>query len=160
MRTQALALLVAVAAMTGGCGSGGPDAPLPPEVTSALETALTRNEPGRCAEIFAPDAQIVPEDQPPVAGTAAIVAFCRDLAAPELSFDTTREITLRRGDLAVEQGSYRVRNVREGADVEHGHYVAIWKRIDGRWRIFRSLYNTTGARRAQTTVTPDGPVPE
>lgn len=160
MRTHALAVLGAALALAGGCGSGGPDAPLPTEVTSALETALTRDDPERCADIFTPDAEIVPEDQPPVAGTAAIVAFCRDLAAPELSFDTTRLITLRRGDLAVEQGTYRVRNVREGADVEHGHYMAAWKRIDGQWRIFRSLYNTTETRRAQTTVTPDGPSPE
>jgi ketosteroid isomerase-like protein len=160
MASHALAPSLAALALTAGCGPGISEQPLPAEVTTALENALTRNEPERCADIFAPDAQIIPEDQPPVSGTAAIVSFCRELAAPELSFDTTRVLSLRRGNLAVEEGTYRVRNVREGADVEEGHYVAIWKRIDGEWRIFRSLYNTAESRRGQSTIAPGEPVDE
>jgi uncharacterized protein (TIGR02246 family) len=147
----ALASGLAVA-LAGGCGPGSAESPLPDEVATSLETALTRNQPERCAEIFAPDAEIVPEDQPPVQGTEAIVAFCRELAAPELSFDTTRLLTLRRGDLAIEQGTYSVRNVREGTEVEYGQFLAVWKREGGEWRIYRSIYNTEAAPIGQTTV--------
>lgn len=154
MATLAIALPLALVA---GCGPGANESPLPDEVATALETALTRNQPERCAEIFMPDAEIVPEDQPPVQGTAAIVEFCRELAAPELSFDTTRLLTLRRGDLAIEQGTYSVRNVRDGVDVEHGQFLAVWKRDDGEWRILRSIYNTEAAPLGQTTVSEADP---
>ncbi|MCK6370418.1 MAG: hypothetical protein L6Q83_03665, partial [Gammaproteobacteria bacterium] len=65
----------------GACGAKIDEQPLPREVASALELALTRNEPERCAEIFAPDAQIIPEDDPVVEGTAAIVAYCRSVSS-------------------------------------------------------------------------------
>ncbi len=144
-------------ALTAGCGPGIDETPLPKEVATALEMALTRNEPERCGQIFTEDAQIIPEDEPMVEGTAAIVAFCRNVAAPELVYDTTRTLSLRRGNLAVEQGTYRVRNVRQGADVESGQYLAIWKRVDGQWRIFRSIFNTEVARPAATTIEPQDP---
>ncbi len=148
------AAVLVPAALGAGCEPGIDERSLPDNVATSLELALTRNEPERCAQIFTDDAQIIPEDEPMVEGTEAIVAFCRDVSAPDLIYDTTRTLSLRRGDLAIEQGTYRVRNVRQGLDVEFGQYLAVWKRIDGEWRIYRSIFNTEVARPAATTVLP------
>lgn len=151
------ALAILPAGLAGGCAPGIDETPLPDEVATALEMALTRNEPERCGQIFTEDAQIIPEDEAVVEGTEAIVAFCRNVSDPELVYDTTRTLTLRRGDLAVEQGTYVVRNVRQGVDVEHGQYLAVWKRVGGVWRIYRSIFNTEVARRAGASIAPQTP---
>lgn len=159
MRTCILTYAVAflATALTGGCGSGAGDTPLPMQVTTALETALTLNDPESCRRIFAEDAQIIPEDEPVVAGIDAIVAYCRNAASPELTFNTNRTLSLRRGDLAIEQGTYRVRNVQRGTDVEQGQFLTVWRRIDGEWRMYRTIFNTEVAPRGGTTVTPEEP---
>ena len=51
---------------------------------------------------------------------------------PKVAYDTDTEMTLVRGDLAVEQGRYRVRNVRRGSDVEEGKYLHVWRRVEQR----------------------------
>ncbi|MCK6370419.1 MAG: nuclear transport factor 2 family protein, partial [Gammaproteobacteria bacterium] len=70
-------------------------------------------------------------------------------------YDTTRTLTLRSGRLAIEQGVYRVRNVRHGEDVEQGQYLAVWKKLDGDWRIFRSIFNTEFTMRSEVTMAPE-----
>jgi ketosteroid isomerase-like protein len=152
-RPFARAAIVLAVALCGGCGSGIDEAPLTEEVATSLEVALTSNQPERCAELFTEDAQIIPEDEPMVEGTEAIVAFCHNVTSPELTYHTTRTLSLRRGDLAIEQGTYRVRNVQQGKDVEDGQYLAVWKQVDGTWKIYRSFFNTVVARSAGTTTT-------
>lgn len=147
-------------ALLSGCGPGGGEAPLPEEVATSLETALTRNEPESCGRLFTADAQIVPEDEPVVDGIEAIIAFCREVAAPELAFDTHRTLSLRRGDLAIEQGTYSIRNVRQGVDVEQGQYLTVWKRSGDSWQIYRSFFNTEQAPRTANTITPGAAAPD
>ncbi len=60
------------------------------------------------------------------------------------------------GDVAMEQGTYRVRNVIQGVDVEYGDYLNVWRKTSGQWKAFRSMYNVTYAPTAMVSVTPAG----
>jgi hypothetical protein len=58
------------------------------------------------------------------------------------------------GDLAVEQGRYRIRNVRRGADVEEGKYLNVWRRSGTSWKLYRMIYNTDVEPRTEVSVEP------
>jgi hypothetical protein len=58
------------------------------------------------------------------------------------------------GDLAVEQGTYRVRNLNLGTIVEYGEFLNVWKRVNGEWKNYRSMFNVTEAPRGNISVEP------
>jgi ketosteroid isomerase-like protein len=135
------------------------DAGLPNEVTNALASAFTRGDVDACADLYRDDAAIMSENAAPVRGKEAIEGFFRDQVARDILFSTDSDVSLVRGDLAMDQGTYRIRDTRRGMDVEFGEYLNVWRLTDGRWRVYRSMYNVTSSQRAGVTVSPDEDTP-
>lgn len=127
---------------------------LPADVTGALEQAITRHDLAATVALFAEDAQILPQHGPAIRGREEIEAYFKDSITPKVAYDTDTEMTLVRGDLAVEQGRYRVRNVRRGSDVEDGKYLHVWRRMGTDWKLYRLIYNTDVEPRTQVSVEP------
>lgn len=143
------------------CGLAGvflaacsPNETLPSAVTSAYEQAFNRDDVAACVALFADDAQILPQHGPIVSGREGIENFVKDQMTPVASFNTETDMTLVRDDLAIEQGHYRVRNVRRGSDVEHGKYVNVWRRKGGDWKLYRMIYNTDVRPETEVSVAP------
>ncbi|MGH8239481.1 MAG: YybH family protein [Steroidobacteraceae bacterium] len=127
---------------------------LPADVTGALEQAITRHDLAATVALFADDAQILPQHGPAIRGREEIEAYFKDSITPKVAYDTDTEMTLVRGDLAVEQGRYRVRNVRRGSDVEDGKYLHVWRRMGTDWKLYRLIYNTDVEPRTQVSIEP------
>lgn len=127
---------------------------LPSTVTQAFEIAFTKHDLPALLALFTDDAQILPEHGPVVSGRDEIEDFLKNQMTPVVSFNTDTEMTLVRGDVAVEQGHYTVRDTRQGTNIEMGKYMFIWRKVDGDWRIYRTIYNTDVAPRGQATVGP------
>jgi ketosteroid isomerase-like protein len=149
MKFFAICLCLTLVACTPGEQS------LPNSVTTALETAFNRSDIAGCADLYADDAEIIAEDAPVVRGKKAIRAFFSDQLSRDISFDTDTTVNVVSGDLALEQGTYRVRDVRRGVDVEYGEFLNVWKRVDGQWKNYRSMFNSTEAPRGDVTFTPE-----
>lgn len=127
---------------------------LPSSVTTAFELAFSKDDlPGTMA-LFAEDAQVLPEHGPIVVGRAAIEQFMKDQMTPVTTFNTETDMSIVRRDLAVEQGTYRVRDVRRGSDVEEGKYIHVWRKVNGEWKIYRIIYNTDVAPVTDVSVEP------
>jgi uncharacterized protein (TIGR02246 family) len=122
------------------------------DVTQAFEKAFNRDDLEATASLFTEDAQILPQHGPVVSGPEGIRQFLKDQMTPVVSFDTDSDMSLVRGDIGVEQGRYRVRDVRRGSDVEEGKYVHVWRRQGGEWKLYRMIYNTDVAPDAQVSV--------
>jgi ketosteroid isomerase-like protein len=127
---------------------------LPAEVTSSLEQAITRHDLAASVALFADDAQILPQHGPAVSGRQEIEAYLNGWTTPKVAYDTDTELTLVRGDLGIEQGRYRIRNVRRGSDVEEGKYLHVWRRVGGDWKLYRMIYNTDVAPRTEISIEP------
>jgi ketosteroid isomerase-like protein len=136
-----------------GCTPG--EQSLPNHVTTAMETAFNRSDVAACVELYTEDAEIISEDAPVVRGRKAIREFFRDQIQRDTAFDTDTTMSVVSGDLAVEQGTYRVRDVRRGVNVEYGEFLNVWKRVDGQWKNYRSMFTTTQSARADVTFTPE-----
>lgn len=129
---------------------------LPRDVTSALENAFNRNDAAAAAKLFTDDAEILPESGQTIRGRPQIEEYLKEQVALETAFDTDATTQLVRDDVAIEQGTYRVRNVVTGKDVEFGKYMHVWKKDPaGGWKIFRLMQNTDVAPRASVSVADD-----
>ena len=125
---------------------------LPDELTTSLASAFTRGDVEACAALYTPDAVIFSGNAEPISGEGAIKAFFRNQVARDILFSTDSQVSLVDGKLAIDQGTYRVRDTRRGIDVEYGQYLNVWRSVDGHWRVFRSMYNVMHAPRAGGSV--------
>ena len=149
-----LALPVAAALVLGGCAAHN-EPQLPSDVTMALEMAFNKGDIQACADLYTDDAQIISDRNNPVVGKKAIGEFFKQQVSTDLMFDTDSKLTVVSGNVAMEQGTYKVRNVVQGVDVEFGDYLNVWRRTNGQWKAFRSMYNVTHSPGALVSVQPD-----
>jgi uncharacterized protein (TIGR02246 family) len=148
--TTVAASILCVAAMA-GCSRGGT---LPDNVTGAWEQAFTRHDLAGCVALFTDDAEILPQHGSKVSGKKDIEAFLQDSMNQRVSYDTDTQMTIVRDDLAVEEGTYVVRNVRRGLDVEQGKYLHVWRRVGNDWKLYRMIYNTDVEPRTEVSIEP------
>lgn len=95
------------------------------------------------ASVFSDDAWIIPPDSPAVIGQRAIRDFMnRVWTASKLQYvigETDLEITSPA--TAWRAGRFEARN-DAGAIVAKGSFIEIWGKLDGNWRMRRSIFNS------------------
>lgn len=144
-----LALGALLSVTLAGCGRSEA---LPKSVVQAFEQAFNADDLDACLALFDDDAQILPERGPAISGRDGISEFLKDSMTPVVSFNTESEMTLVRNDIAIEQGQYRVRDVRRGSDIEEGKYMHVWRNRGHGWRLYRVMYNTDVAPPAAVSI--------
>ena len=152
---RALALPAAVLALA-GCATHDHEVQLPSEVTNALEMAFNKGDIQACADLYTDDAEIISDHNTSVTGKKAIGEFFKQQVSTDLLFDTDSKISVVSGNVAMEQGTYKVRNVQTGVDVEFGDYLNVWRKTNGHWKAYRSMYNVTKSPGALVSAQADG----
>ena len=98
------------------------------------------------AELYAPDAAIMPPNAPLAEGREAIAATWRSMMqAPgfQLTFAPTRIEVSKGGDMAMDRGTYRLMTqATSGAVEDRGKYVVVWRKVDGRWKAAADIFNS------------------
>lgn len=125
---------------------------LPRDVIQSFERAFNADDLDACLALFDEDAQILPERGPIVSGRDGIQQYLQDQMTPVVSFNTEADMTMVRSDIAIEQGQYRVRDVRRGSDIEEGKYIHVWRNRGGAWKLYRIMYNTDVAPPTEVSV--------
>ena len=149
-RTMLTLGAVAVSVTLGGCGTRSES--LPKSVVQSFEQAFNADDLDAAVALFDDDAQILPERGPAISGREGIAAFLKDQMTPVVSFNTEADMSLVRNDIAIEQGHYRVRDVRRGSDVEEGKYMHVWRNRGQGWKLYRVMYNTDVATPTDVSV--------
>jgi uncharacterized protein (TIGR02246 family) len=111
----------------------------------AFAEAAVRHDLEAVAGVFANDAIIMPPDAEMVKGRDAILrhwkgAFDGGLSGLEITPTDIQVI----GDVAIEIGHAKMSMAPAGsAPIEASvKYVEIWKKVRGRWRVFRGTWNS------------------
>ncbi len=155
--TVATTLMLMACAEFAGCEKV--DDRLPQTVTTAVSRDFNQGDALRAASNYSDDAEILPPHNPVIEGRPAIAAFFQANIDKYISFGNDTKWSVVRGDIAIEQGVYTVRNVRVGQDVEAGKYIRIWKKIDGTWKLYRDMFSPDSASSEVVSVTSEEPTP-
>src|ERR1043166_1235607 len=113
----------------------------------AFGTAMRTNDMDALINNYSMDATLMPPNLPAAHGPSAIRAtwsgFLGQFSSNDLTL--TPDDVQQSGDLAVETGRYMVHVVPKGTTMQvtdSGKYVVVWKKIDGRWKIYRDIFNS------------------
>ena len=150
--TTSMLIAIACASFT-GCGKI--EDGLPTAVTTAVTRDFNQGDALRTAAHYTDDAQILPPRHPLIEGKPAIAAFFEANIDKYIGFGNETTWSVVRGDVGVEQGIYRVRNVRVGQDVETGKYLRIWKRTTGGWKLYRDMFSPDSVMTEAVYVSPE-----
>jgi ketosteroid isomerase-like protein len=118
---------------------------------------------GATAAIYADDAVLMPPGAPAARGTVAIKAhLAKEIAGAKaggLTFvlGSENEVGVS-GDLAWHSGTYLVKN-KAGAFVDTGKYLETWKKVNGKWRVIRDIWNSNGPEATAAATSAPAPAP-
>jgi uncharacterized protein (TIGR02246 family) len=118
---------------------------LPPNVITSLRTTCNAGDATAAAELFTEDGAMLPRFGAPVKGKAAMKKFMEKTLRRQLQFWINSETSTVSGDLAYDEGTYRIRDIRRNEDLDAGKYINIFKRVNGEWKIYRSIFSASGA---------------
>ena len=137
-----LAIMILAMLSAGGCAQSPAPEAFPQEVADAWVERYAANDAAGVAALYAEDAQLLPPDMEIVSGRAAIqefVATTNPPGGPEFEIATIE--TLVFGDYAHRQGSFTVKGA-DGTASETGKFIELWKKADGKWLIYRDIWNS------------------
>jgi uncharacterized protein (TIGR02246 family) len=106
----------------------------------AFVTAFLAGDARAVSELYTEGARVVAPESPVANGRSEIEALWRGVIASGvkdvvLSTGSVEAI----GDLAIEDGTVRL--VAADGTVSVSRYVVVWKRVDGRWKMHRDIWN-------------------
>jgi len=115
------------------------------EVTAAakkMEAAFNEKDAAALTALYADNAIVMPPGVEPLQGHEAIRAMWESLdeATPTLALKIKDVMSL--GDMAVETGGWSM-TAADGSHVDHGSYLAVWKKTDGGWKMVRDTWNSS-----------------
>ena len=91
---------------------------------------------------YAQDAIMLPPGSGPVVGRDSIQAhYARDMAMAPGGGITMIE-AFADGEYGYERGTYTVATA-EGEQLDEGKYLAVWRLVDGEWKIYRDIFNSS-----------------
>jgi uncharacterized protein (TIGR02246 family) len=106
----------------------------------AFVAAFLRGDAKAVSLLYSEDAKVIAPGAPVASGRDAIAAFWQksiDSGVKDVRLDTLDVESS--GDLASETGSVRL--VAKDGSQSQARYVVVWKRVGGRWLLYRDIWN-------------------
>ena len=108
---------------------------------------FTTNDTAYYASRYCRDAVIMPEQSPPLAGRDAIRNFnYNDGKNKDFRVVITATAVYGGPSAVIEEGYYAFPGA-DGEIYDKGKFIAVWKQEDGKWKLYREIWNTDNARR-------------
>lgn len=142
MKTQRFPLIVMVVMGVALTACGPREKPLPNNVITALQSRYNENDPAGASELFTEDGAVMTEFGETVRGKQAIKDFFATELDKRLQYWVTSEGSSSVGSFGYDQGGLRIRDTVKGQDLENAKYMTLFRKVDGSWKIYRTIYNT------------------
>jgi uncharacterized protein (TIGR02246 family) len=109
----------------------------------AFMAAFARGDAAGMAALYTEDGQVLPPNADVVTGHAAIQAMWQsvmDMGVKEAKVEIVEAEGF--GDTATEVSRYTLLGA-EGAELDKGKYIVLWKRVGGEWKLHRDIFNSS-----------------
>lgn len=111
------------------------------ETSNTWDTLFNQGDIAGLATIYTEDCRVLPPNQEMLEGRDAVRALFGDLA--EGGFQSKLEIleTLAAAGIGYQVGRYTLEDP-DGAVVDQGKFIEVWKEVDGEWKISNDTWNS------------------
>lgn len=120
-----------------GCAERNTDGPSPAQVSAAFAAAYNARDVARLGSLYADDAELMPPDEHPIKGRAAIEALFREKFQQNCVMEVRSSASEIAGSQGFDTGTIVV--TMSGPDGSSqrfaGKYLAVLKRIGSEWKI-------------------------
>jgi ketosteroid isomerase-like protein len=111
--------------------------------TREWEAKLEAGDAAGIAALYAEDAQLLPPNMAIVNGRASIQQFWQGAIDAGMKHGKLELVELHgSGDTMTEVGRYVISD-GNGKTLETGKYTVIWKKVKGRWSLYRDMWNSS-----------------
>ncbi len=105
-------------------------------------SALDARDPAAIAAIYTEDGALLQPNSETIGSRAAIEAYLTESLASGISIGMKDTEVYAHGDVGYMAGTYTVTDAG-GATIDKGKYVEIWRQVDGKWQIYRAIWNSS-----------------
>lgn len=110
----------------------------------AWSAAWNSGDAAALAALYAEDATVMAPGGEPVTGRGAI----EEMFAGAMEANAGSKMEIKPAEVmaadgwATETGSF-VQTAADGSHQDHGRYIAVWKDVDGKWLLYRDIWNSS-----------------
>lgn len=112
------------------------------EMNKTYSNRFMTNDTAFYMERYCKDAEVFSPGVPAVKGRNAIIGFFyQNGTNKETKIDLPVGNIYGNEELVVEEGTYNF-PYGKGGSIDKGKFIAIWKQEDGKWKMYREIWNT------------------
>jgi uncharacterized protein (TIGR02246 family) len=145
-KAAVLTLTLLLAVTPGEADDRAADAQRIRELGAAWVAAVGAKDIAAIKNFYTSDGLFMAPNAPPAQGRHAIGEAWRgllQLPGTVLTFGATRIEVSESGDLAYDVGTYALGFDSDAGRVnDHGKYVVVWKKVDGKWQAAADIFNS------------------
>lgn len=121
------------------------------ETNESFVSFMRRRDARALAKLYSEDAMLLPPGSDFVEGREDIRVFWQTVMDAGISNAELETVELHDfGGMVLEIGAYKLH--AGGAVVDGGKYVVVWRQEDLCWKLYRDMWNTSGAAAKATTA--------
>lgn len=114
-------------------------------VNELFMEAIKSGDVEAIVNLYAENARVLPQGSPLMEGRENIRMMWGAMFAGgpmQLQLKTVSADAF--GSTAIEEGEYKIL-APDGQAVDHGKYIVIWKKVNGKWLLYQDIWNTSVA---------------
>ena len=112
------------------------------EMNKSYGKRFTTNDAAFYKERYCKDAAVYCPNVPAVVGIDSIITFFYGGGTnDEVVIDLPPNNIYGNADLVVEDGTFSFPDGK-GGNIDKGKFIALWKQEDGKWKLYREIWNT------------------
>jgi uncharacterized protein (TIGR02246 family) len=107
-----------------------------------FSAAAAKGDGAALAALYSVDGQVMPAGSDTIRGAEAIQKFWQGALDSGIAAIGLKTIEVfGHGPIATEVGEYELRD-KAGKMLDHGKYIVVWQRADGKWKLLRDMFST------------------